>query len=153
MSVQEGGRFAAQISVNTFLGLLEDCEVVGGTGRGLMAVPDAWQSTSVCTTPQAVRKFLPILERTYRDPYSNGSGLTFALFIDSIAVLAHHWCPDPLVPSSRRLAAFLAFMIHQLSTRHSSTTLLLGTPPSISLDGGKEVDFGFEARAEAGTFI
>lgn len=146
MAVQDGGRFSAQMSSLTLLTLLDDCRYLSdGNERGSAAplAADAVRPRFFISTAQ-VRKLVPLLERLSKVPPTGY--LSFVLFVQVLAALAYHWCTDPMVPAPRRLAAFLATMMQQLNARHINSTLLLGTVPSISLEGPKAVDFSHEAR-------
>jgi hypothetical protein len=146
MALQDGGRFSAQMSVTTFLSLLDDCRYLSdGNERGTAAplAADSTRPRFFVSTAQ-IRKLVPSLGRQRKVPTSGY--LSFGLFVDVLAALAYHWCPDPLVPAPRRLAAFLSYTIQKLNARHSNSTLLLGSAPAISLEGAKTVDFSEEVR-------
>ncbi|KAK7196010.1 hypothetical protein NESM_000534400 [Novymonas esmeraldas] len=152
MATQYGGRFAAHMSVPTVLTMLEDCRFLmdksGRTSAAGGAAADGTRPRFFISATQ-VRKIAATLERISGGLVSGG--LSFNLFVEMLAVLAHHWCPDPLVAEPRRLAGFLAHTMQQLSARHINSTLLLGTAPSISLEGSKNIDFSCEARPGTGT--
>ncbi|KPA77147.1 hypothetical protein ABB37_07078 [Leptomonas pyrrhocoris] len=151
MAQQDGGRFSAQMSVSTLLSFLDDCRYLSdGSERGT-AAPLAADATRLCffVCTAQIRRLVPLLARQCKVP--NPTYLSFGLFVDALAAVAYHWCPDPLVPAPRRLAAFLSYTTQQLNARHSNSTLLLGSAPTISLDGGKTVDFSQEARPISGS--
>ncbi|KAG5483270.1 hypothetical protein LSCM1_04812 [Leishmania martiniquensis] len=151
MATQSGGRFASQMSMAMFLTMLEDCRFLSDNSGWVAGSAD---TSADSTRPRffisaaQVRKLVSSLERLCKG-LMNG-GLSFNLFVETLAVLAYHWCPDPLVPEPRRLAGFLSHMVQQLSARHINSTLLLGTVPSIKLEGHRNVDFSHEARRSAG---
>ncbi|CAJ1987274.1 hypothetical protein conserved [Leishmania donovani] len=152
MATQFGGRFASQMSITMFLTMLEDCRfLLDGSGRRNSSIGVSADFTRPLFFINAaqVRKVVSALGSFCKGAMSGG--LSFNLFVDTLAVLAHHWCPDPLVPEPRRLAGFLAHTVQQLSARHINSTLLLGTVPSIRLEGPRNVDFSQEARPSVGT--
>ncbi|KAG5505056.1 hypothetical protein JIQ42_04240 [Leishmania sp. Namibia] len=151
MATQCGGRFASQMSITMLLTILEDCRFLsdnsGWVGGPVDTSPDSTRPRFFINAAQ-VRKLISELERRCKGLMTGG--LSFNLFVETLAVLAYHWCPDPLVPEPRRLAGFLSHMVQQLSARHINSTLLLGTVPSIKLEGPRNVDFSHEARRSAG---
>ncbi|KPI86252.1 hypothetical protein ABL78_4678 [Leptomonas seymouri] len=145
MALQDGGRFSAQMSVHSLLSMLDDCRFLSDGNEGGMAVPleaDSTRARFFVSTSQ-IEKLVPLLEKPYKMP--SAGNLSFGLFVDVLAALACHWCPDPLVPAPRRMAAFFSYTMQQLSARHINSTLLLGSVPTISLVGAKAVDFAQEA--------
>lgn len=140
MATQDGGRFAALMAHSMYLTMLEEC--------GFMATKTATRRHSSAgqalvqplqLTPDLVQQMLSTLQSSY--PNSVSGELTFTTFVESLAALCHYWCPNPFVPPSRKLAAFIAHFINQLNIRHSQSTLVLGLPPEIPLKGGKVVNF------------
>ncbi|CAJ1019470.1 hypothetical protein, conserved [Leishmania lindenbergi] len=152
LASQCGGRFASQMSMTILLTMLEDCRFLSdNSGRGsapINALADSTRPRFFINAAQ-VRKLVSALERLCKGAMSGG--LSFNLFVETLAGLAYHWCPDPLVPEPRRLAGFLAHMMQQLSARHINSTLLLGIVPTIRLEGPRSVDFSYEARPSPGT--
>ncbi|GET87033.1 hypothetical protein, conserved [Leishmania tarentolae] len=153
MATQCGGRFASKMSITMFLTMLEDCRfLLDGKGGLISSVGISVDSTRQFFISAAqVRKVVSTLGSLCKSTMSGG--LSFNLFVDTLAVLAHHWCPDPLVPEPRRLAGFLAHTVQQLSARHISSTLLLGSVPTIRLEGPKNVDFSHEASPSVGPVV
>lgn len=151
MALQDGGRFAAQMSLETLLSVLDDCRYLSDVDERGTAAPLAADATRPCffVATSQIRKLVPAVEQQWKVPTSGY--LSFGLFIDVLAAVAYYWCPDPFVPASRRLAAFLSFTMQQLSARHVNSTLLLGSASLISLDGAKMVDFSQEARPMSGS--
>ncbi|KAG5509345.1 hypothetical protein JKF63_06655 [Porcisia hertigi] len=147
MATQCGGRFASQMSITVFLTMLEDCRFLSDRmrrGEEFIGAVDDTERPLFFINATQVRKLVSALEKLAKGP-ANG-GLSFNLFLDMLAVLAYHWCPDPLVPEPRRLAAFLSHTVQQLSVRYMDSTLILGSVPTINLEGPRNVDFSYEAN-------
>ncbi|CCW64039.1 unnamed protein product [Phytomonas sp. EM1] len=142
MAVQSGGRFAALLASSFFLRMLEDCNFLSDG----ISLPNNVGSNS--TNDSSPKRFISSSEvlnmmHMLQSNYVNvmPDQVTFTIFLESLSLIAHYWCPNPLVPLSRKLAAFIVVCIRQLNTFHSGTTLILAEFPPIPLTGGKRVDF------------
>lgn len=143
MATQDGGRFAAYMSLKYFLILMDDCGFLED-GDPL----DGYKDEEGLTPPLSVRStvvedFIAQLQARYA--CLRGPVMTFTLFLESICVLSYFWCPNPLIPASRRLGAFIVMWMKRLIHCHPSTTLILGTPPCIPLHGGKHIDLSMRS--------
>lgn len=157
---QEGGRFGCLLSGRTYLMMLTDCrlletfdetisegsttttdsgEKVAAATRESIALPD--QVISSLWKLKLVRSNAESLEVGNQHHQSNSPELTFSMFLESLGLLCQYWSPDPFVPLSRKLAAFIGHILRKLIKVHAASTLLLCFPPGISLEGGPHIDF------------
>ncbi|CCW69785.1 unnamed protein product [Phytomonas sp. Hart1] len=142
MAVQNGGRFGTLLTTSFFLRILEDC---GFLSDGINLPNNAHNNIGNENSPQRfissnkVLEMLHGLQSYYVDLKANQ--VTFTIFLESFSLIAHYWCPNPLVPLSRKVAAFIVVCINQLNTFHTGTTLILAEFSHIPLTGGKRVDF------------
>eukprot|EP00796_Vickermania_ingenoplastis_P000291 gene291-164_t len=155
IAVQDGGRFAALFSVRSYITMFEDCDFIRNDDddEGGSMSDESDQKTIIAATHlnfatpkqietgllkmKAGRRSIAATEATL--PGGNAD-MTFTMFLESFAVFCHYWCPDPFIPLARKLAAFVGTMIRRLMRLHASSTLVLGTPPPVSLDGGSKVN-------------
>ncbi|EPY20599.1 hypothetical protein STCU_08923 [Strigomonas culicis] len=137
-ATQDGGRFGAVLSLSMFVSILRDCEYIADSNMSLRVFKNDGPLRLFITAIQIERLIVSLCKHFAR---AKPTELTFTLFTDALYTTAYYWCPDPLVPPSRRFAAFLSDMITQLIKVNSKSTLILGEPPAISLEGGKKVTF------------
>lgn len=152
IAVQSGGRFASLFSVRSYAAMFGDCSYVYTTDIESESEDSDEKSIAAATrlyfiTPEqletelvklkAARTSVAATEGTL--PGAN-SDITFTIFLESFGIFCHFWCPDPFIPLSRKVAAFIAATIRRLIKLHASSTLVLGTPPNVGLEGGAKVN-------------
>ncbi|KEG12765.1 hypothetical protein DQ04_01441110 [Trypanosoma grayi] len=147
-SFQGCGRFTARLTHVTYLKLFADCGFLrpgddndndnnddsddeyddgGGYRRRVRFI-----------SSQEVLNMLQLLQG--RISTIPSGEICFSLFLESFSVACPYWWPDPTVPLSRKLAAFLADMVERLRVVYARDTLVLAAPPFIALQGDEHVD-------------
>ncbi|KAH9597802.1 Calponin homology domain [Trypanosoma melophagium] len=133
------GRFMAHLYHTTYLKMFADCdylildsELEQGHGHG------GYQRKVHFIAADEVLKMLELLQK--RTPSISQGEMCFSLFLESFGVACTYWWPDPMVPLSRKLAAFLGAMVEKLRVVHGRSTLVLAAPPFVELEGGEHVD-------------
>lgn len=175
IAVQDGGRFGALISRRTFENLFIECEFLYAemddhSESQLPAADDNSSSTAKKSSVQTKKFFVSeeeigsVLEKLIivgNAAVESASGatsfleerhstpqhleLTFTMFLETFGVFCQYWCPDPFIPYSRKVAAFITHTLRKLAQKHTLDTLILSDLPTISLEGGSKVLFGENA--------
>lgn len=176
IAVQDGGRFGALISRRNFENMFIECGYLNvemhDRSESQSSFADGKSSSSEKKNSVQTRKFfvteeeigavLGKLINASNSAVESTSGatsfleehqsmpqhleLTFTMFLETFGVFCQYWCPDPFVPYSRKVAAFIAHTLRQLADRHTSDTLVLANLPSVSLEGGTKAIFGENAQ-------
>ncbi|ORC86370.1 uncharacterized protein TM35_000292520 [Trypanosoma theileri] len=133
------GRFMAHLYHTTYLKMFADCDFLILDGE-LEQVNghSGYQRKLHFMAADEVLKMLEVIQK--RVPSIPQGEICFSLFLESFGVACTYWWPDPMVPLSRKLAAFLVAFIEKLRVVHARSTLVLGAPPFVDLEGGERVD-------------
>ncbi|RNF26952.1 uncharacterized protein Tco025E_00818 [Trypanosoma conorhini] len=136
-SVHGCGRFMARLSHTMYLKMFVDCDFILpeqeiGSGSA------GYQRKTRFMSAEEVLKMLEVVQT--RIPSLPAGELCFSLFLETFGVTCVYWWPDPVVPLSRKLGAFLADMMDKLRAVFLRDTLVLGPTPFIPLEGGAHVE-------------
>ncbi|RNF19992.1 hypothetical protein TcG_03954 [Trypanosoma cruzi] len=135
--MQGCGRFMARLSYTTYIKMFADCDFILPEQDGESGSV-GYQRKTRCMSIDEVLKMLEDVQR--RIPSISPGELCFSLFLETFGVACTYWWPDPAVPLSRKLAAFLSRLMEKLRAVFASDVLILGNPPCVSLEGGAHVE-------------
>ncbi|EKF28374.1 hypothetical protein MOQ_007880 [Trypanosoma cruzi marinkellei] len=138
LKVHGCGRFMARLSYTTYIKMFADCDFILPEQDDDSGSVLGYQRKTRFMSIDEVLKMLEDVKR--RIPSISPGELCFSLFLETFGVACVYWWPDPAVPLSRKLAAFLSRLVEKLRAVFASDVLVLGDPPGVSLEGGAHVE-------------